>query len=105
MKRNFCGLLRSFIASSKTHDSFDGSVFAIDPLNPKNVITKVESLKAALLVEENDDCATGPVKSLAEKFPVNRRIVKNVLNLRVEKDLLNGVLCSSDGNAVNELQR
>lgn len=53
----------------ETYNSLDGSIFAVNSLNSKNVITEVESLKTTLLIQENDNCATSPVKSFAEKFP------------------------------------
>ena len=49
-----------------THDSLDVFVLAVDLLDPEDVVAEVEAVEAALLAEEGDDGAAGPVDALAE---------------------------------------
>ncbi len=68
-----------------TYDSLDVLVLAINPLNSKNVVAKVEALESPLLIEESDEDAPGPVEALAEH-------------------LLDVELVLADGDAVDKLQ-
>jgi hypothetical protein len=52
-------------------DSFNNSILSIDALNSQNVIAKVESLKAPLLIQKCDNCTSTPMKSFAKEFPEN----------------------------------
>ena len=43
-------------------------VLAVDPLDPEDVITKVQTLEPPLLGEEHDHHAARPVEALAEQL-------------------------------------
>ena len=49
-------------------DPFDVLVLAVDPLNPEDVVTEVQTLEPPLLGEEHDHHAARPVEALAKQL-------------------------------------
>ena len=60
MKSNF---------TSNTHNSLDGLVPAVNFLHPDDVVAEVKCFKSALLPEQHEHAAAGPVQALAEHLP------------------------------------
>lgn len=59
-------------AAWDTYDSLYRVVLAVDALHAQNVVAEVERLKLALLVEQHDNGAAGPVKPFAEQLSAKR---------------------------------
>ena len=59
---------RDFRAVDVAYDALDVLILAIDLLQAEDVVTEVEALEPALLAEQGDHHATGPVEALPEEL-------------------------------------
>ena len=59
---------RDFRAVDVAYDALDVLVLSVDLLHPEDVVTEVEALEAALLPEQGDHHAAGPVEALPEEL-------------------------------------
>ena len=75
-----------------TYDSLDVLVLAVHLLHPEDVVAEVQALEAALLVQEDDHHAAGPVQALPEQLPEENYDIKT--NKRREKLISYSILNS-----------
>jgi len=65
--------MRVNAAGSKfTHHVLDDLVLAVLPLDFEQMVAEVKEVEAALLAQQNDDGAAGPVQPVAEALPGRR---------------------------------
>ena len=57
--------------SGSTHHVLDDFVFAILPLDFQKMVAEIKEVKAALLSQQHDDGAAGPIQPITKALPVN----------------------------------